>query len=228
MSADDADFHSSVLGTQKYWEETYSRELKVFHDVGDTGEIWFGEEVQDRIVQWLTNKSQLSVTSRILDIGCGNGMLLLALRSEGFTDLTGVDYSEGAVSLSRSITQKGGITDIKFEVCDILLPASVADLCRCRHFDVCLDKGTYDAISLRDAESSGDRVKYSQNVQSLLSEGGHLIITSCNWTKEQLELNFQSDFDILYEIPAPSYTFGGKTGQTVTTLVLKKKPSPDS
>ncbi|CAG5116985.1 unnamed protein product, partial [Candidula unifasciata] len=210
------------------WEDTYSRELKVFQDVGDTGEIWFGEEVQDRIVRWVTKRSQLPVTSRILDIGCGNGMLLLALRSEGFTDLTGVDYSEGAVSLSRSIAQKEGVTDIQFEVCDVLLPSSVAGLCRNGHFDVCLDKGTYDAISLHDAESSTDRVKYGQNVQSLLSEQGLLIITSCNWTKEQLEQNFQADFETVCEIPAPRYTFGGKIGQTVTTLVLKKRLNPDS
>uniref|UniRef100_A0A0B6YRR5 Protein-lysine N-methyltransferase ORF32355 n=1 Tax=Arion vulgaris TaxID=1028688 RepID=A0A0B6YRR5_9EUPU len=223
MTEDDADFQSSILGTQQYWDDAYNRELKAYEDVGDVGEIWFGEEVQERLIRWLTEKSQLPPTARLLDIGCGNGMLLVELRREGFTDLTGVDYSEGAVTLSKSIAQKEGITDIKIKTCDILSSESIADLCRSGSFDVCVDKGTYDAISLRDTHLSSDRVRYRQNVRSLLTEGGLLMVTSCNWTRDQLLQHFHEDFELFNEIPAPKYTFGGKTGQTVTNLVLKTR-----
>ncbi|XP_059153827.1 EEF1A lysine methyltransferase 2-like [Physella acuta] len=216
-----SDFGSSELGTQEYWDNAYSRELKSFDEIGDVGEIWFGEEAQHRVVNWIANKSGLPSTAKILDLGCGNGLLLLALTEENFTNLTGVDYSEGAIQLSKSIANKEGVTDINFLVCDLLSTSSVEDLSKQGPFDVCVDKGTYDAISLRQAHVVDDRRTYSCSVKSLLKEGGLFIITSCNWTSEQLKLNFQNEFELVHEIPAPKFTFGGKTGQTVTTLVFK-------
>ncbi len=40
--------------------------------------------------EWL-RKLQLPIDSKILDVGCGSGNLLLQMRSDGFTNLTGVD-----------------------------------------------------------------------------------------------------------------------------------------
>ena len=58
-------------------------------------------------------------------------------------------------------------------------------------FDVCLDKGTYDAISLDPSGVEGNkRSKYIQSVASLLSDGGVFLITSCNWTQEELSRHF--------------------------------------
>ena len=37
-------------------------------------------------------------------------------REEDFSDLTGVDYSEGAIQLARDVAKKEGITDIDFKV----------------------------------------------------------------------------------------------------------------
>ncbi|KAK6994757.1 protein-lysine N-methyltransferase mettl10 [Biomphalaria glabrata] len=217
-----ADFNSSALGTQEYWDEAYSRELKNYNEVGDVGEIWFGEEAQDRMVNWLV-KSGRSLSDHILDIGCGNGMLLLALREEGFSNLTGIDYSESAIQLSRSIAEKHGSTDIIFQVSSILNPDEIATLTKKHLYDVCLDKGTYDAISLRDVSQPDDNKIYCQNIKTLLNKDGILIITSCNWTREQLELQFRHEFELVHELPAPKFTFGGKTGQTVTTLILRRR-----
>jgi SAM-dependent methyltransferase len=43
-----------------------------------------------------------SAKARILDLGCANGGLLAALRSEGFSNLTGVDPSEACANAVRS------------------------------------------------------------------------------------------------------------------------------
>ncbi|CAL1534871.1 unnamed protein product [Lymnaea stagnalis] len=218
------DFHSSKLGTQEYWDAAYSQELQAFQELGDVGEIWFGEEAQERMVRWLADKSELPPSSAIVDLGCGNGMLLLALRERGFSDLIGLDYSEGAIELSKKIAEKKqGETNITFKVCDLLSSKATENLFCGKRFDVCLDKGTYDAISLHNVEKPDDRLAYIHNVSSLLKEAGLLMITSCNWTREQLEKQFQEDFEFVHEIPAPKFKFGGKSGQTVTTLVLKRK-----
>ncbi|KAH9518968.1 EEF1A lysine methyltransferase 2 [Bulinus truncatus] len=221
-----ADFSSSLLGTQEYWNEAYERELKNYQEVGDVGEIWFGKEAQNRITNWLI-KSGCSMADHLIDLGCGNGMLLLALRQKGFTNLTGIDYSESAIHLSKSILEKEGFTDITFQVCDLLNSTEVKNLCKDQHFNVCIDKGTYDAISLKDVSNQDNNKVYCHNIRTLLNEDGILVITSCNWTREQLEKQFQNDFILLHEIPAPKFTFGGRTGQTVTTLVMKRKPDPE-
>lgn len=87
-------------------------------------------------------------------------------------------------------------------------------------FDVCLDKGTYDAISLT-ADSKLRRERYTATVQGLLKEGGFFVITSCNWTKQEL-LQLFPCFNYMSDILAPSFSFGGKSGQTVTTVVFVK------
>ena len=65
-----------------------------------------------------------------------------------------------------------------------------------RHsFDVCFDKGTYDAISLSPEDARIKRLKYIKNVSELLGSGGDrkrfLILTSCNWTEEELLEQFK-------------------------------------
>lgn len=87
-------------------------------------------------------------------------------------------------------------------------------------FDVCLDKGTYDAISLT-ANSKQQKERYAATVHRHLREGGFFVITSCNWTKQEL-LQLFPCFNFKSDILAPSFSFGGKSGQTVTTVVFVK------
>ena len=44
-------------------------------------------------------------------------MLLYSQRKLGYTSLTGVDYSEGAVTLAKSVAHTEGYDDITYEVC---------------------------------------------------------------------------------------------------------------
>lgn len=97
-----------------------------------------------------------------------------------------------------------------YQVCDLLSTSSVEDLSKHRPFDVCVDKGTYDAISLRQAHVMDDRRTYSCSVKSLLKEGGMFIITSCNWTCEQLKHHFQNGilfFKLFYKLLKSFFSF---------------------
>lgn len=59
-------------------------------------------------------------------------------------------------------------------------------------FDVCLDKGTYDVISLTPSNAEERKAAYVHSTATLLKESGLLIVASCNWTEEELRKQFES------------------------------------
>ncbi|CAH1098971.1 unnamed protein product [Psylliodes chrysocephalus] len=204
----------SELGTQEYWNTRYSKEIEDFSNHGDPGEIWFGEDIVDRVIRWMNKSDLIKKDSKLVDVGCGNGMLLVELANDGYTDLTGIDYSDKAVELSKKIAEKQNL-NIKFFNYNVL--ESIPDSYQIFH-----DKGTYDAISLSE-NSKENRLKYIENISGSLSDGGILIITSCNWTQSELNEQFHEKFNLLSIIPTPQFKFGGKVGNVVTSCVYQKK-----
>ncbi|XP_049819244.1 EEF1A lysine methyltransferase 2 isoform X1 [Aethina tumida] len=204
----------SELGTHEYWEGRYKTEIKNFTSHGDPGEIWFGEDIVDRIIRWLQKQSTIPKDCKLVDIGCGNGMFLIELANEGYSNLYGTDYSEEAIKLAVSIAEKNNVS-VRYFQHDIT--ESFTDTYKIVH-----DKGTYDAISL-SKESADNRRKYINNVHSCLEDDGYLIITSCNWTESELQEHFKDSFVIVEAIPTPQFKFGGKVGNVVTSIVFKKK-----
>lgn len=53
-------------------------------------------------------------------------------------------------------------------------------------FDVCIDKGTFDAITLNPDNFNDGKKLYIQSLRQALKCEGFFAITSCNWTREQL------------------------------------------
>ncbi|PSN34019.1 EEF1A lysine methyltransferase 2 [Blattella germanica] len=182
MSEDISDVEElepSELGTQEY-------------EHGDVGEVWFGEDSALRIVSWMTSSDLVKQEDSIVDLGCGNGMLLVELAREGFSNLMGVDYSQNAIDLAKSVARAQNLT-ISFEVCDIL---SAENSLSSQEFAVALDKGTYDAVSLNPDNPKQRREQYISNVWKLLRPQGILILTSCNWTEKELVSHFSTSCDI--------------------------------
>ena len=62
-------------------------------------------------------------------------------------------------------------------------------------------------------------------MHELLRKEELLLITSCNWTKDELLERFSSHFKLFDQIKYPSFRFGGKEGSRVTSLIFKKKKS---
>ncbi len=87
---------------------------------------------------------------------------------------------------------------------------------------MCIDKGTYDAISL-DPEGAGPKRKtFVESVKRLLEEDGLFVITSCNWTEDELKSHFGGSFAVKKVLPTPKFTFGGVEGNMVTSIVFQK------
>lgn len=149
--------------------------------------------------------------------GTGNGMMLIELSAEGFTNLFGVDYSELGIELANKIA-KDQKHDITFKVADLLSEESVLAL---GQFKICHDKGTYDAVSLME-DAKEKRVLYVKNVAKLLEDDGFFILTSCNFTEDELISSFDGIFIKHAIIPTQIFKFGGKTGSVVTSIVFKK------
>ncbi|RZC36998.1 Methyltransf 31 domain containing protein [Asbolus verrucosus] len=207
------ELQASELGTREYWDNRYKEEIANFKDHGDPGEIWFGEDIVERIMKWIKKNVSITKNSKFLDVGCGNGMFLIELAVQGYTNLHGIDYSEDAIILAKSIAQKQDF-QIQYSTCNILERLE-------GQFDIIHDKGTYDAISL-NANIQEYRIKYLDNVHKGLNNDGFFIITSCNWTKDELDQQFQNYFVCVDNVPTPQFKFGGKTGNIVTSLVYKK------
>ncbi|KAM4729663.1 EEF1A lysine methyltransferase 2 [Anableps anableps] len=212
----DDDFETSKLGTKEYWEEAYQKELETFKDIGDVSEIWFGEESMSRVLRWM-DKAKIPEDAAILDIGTGNGAFLVELAKHGYRNLTGIDYSPASVELARNVLQAEGLSDVTLKETDFL---------NCRGelagFDVCIDKGTFDAISLNPDNNKECKKLYVHTLKNALKDKGIFAITSCNWTKEQLLERFCEGFEFVQELPTPSFRFGGKTGNSVAALIFKR------
>lgn len=172
--------------------------------------------------------------SSFLDIGTGNGHMLFTLREdegdgpwEG--NMVGVDYSPASVELARKIGAQREIEPpVRFDEWDLLGsdPGSWLD----GGFDVVLDKGTFDAISLMPQEEGGEHSCeiYRRKVEPLVKVGGFLLLTSCNWTKSELFSWFTPEggdnaLEYFGEARYPSFTFGGQTGQSIVTVAFSRK-----
>ena len=224
---EDEELDSSVIGTKDYWEKCYAQELDNYNEFGDFGEIWFGLKNSRRIVNWIKDNLTDKDSLKVLDIGCGNGFLLLELAKLGYKQLFGVDYSPNSIKFCQQIVDKElESKNITFEELDILSDNwSDTSVVSNKKFDCVIDKGTYDAICLMPGtDISLIRDKYRQFVTKISSEHSIFILMSCNFTKCQLykHLNLQS-FDLVHEIESPSISFGGQRGSQVTGLVLRKR-----
>lgn len=150
------------------------------------------------MVEWVADNITDPEASMI-DLGCGNGHVLLELSNEGFKNLMGIDYSESAITLAKSVAERRDLGWIKYEAVDFLTNPDWF-VPNYKPFDVVLDKGTYDAISLHPDQVQakkdgvpGPREKYVESVHRMIDHTkGLFLITSCNWTKEELIENFKN------------------------------------
>ncbi|XP_054787512.1 uncharacterized protein LOC129293527, partial [Prosopis cineraria] len=257
----DAEPVTSMLGFQSYWDSAYADELANFREHGHAGEVWFGADVMETVASWTKNLcinisqghmlnhahnvraepaeqgNQHLASWSVLDIGTGNGLLLQELAKQGFSDLTGTDYSEGAIRLAQSLANRDGFSSIKFLVDDVL------ETKLRQKYQLVLDKGTLDAIGLHP-DGPVKRMMYWDSVSKLVAPGGLLVITSCNSTMDELvqevesfnqrvsnaqELETLNDRESCREHPFrylnhgrsyPTFTFGGSVGSRVATVAF--------
>lgn len=68
MSNDTQEFDGSELGTKDYWDKSYINEIENYKSHGDVGEVWFDEDSQIRVIDWIL-KNGIPTDSNIIDMG---------------------------------------------------------------------------------------------------------------------------------------------------------------
>lgn len=235
------------------WDALYTTELTNHAtNPADEGTVWFDDsDAESKIVDFLaatcprhpdhsTPSSPSSgpvdlgldpETTKILDLGTGNGSLLLSLAAAGWGSggrLLGVDYSPESVRLAKEVQdardEDTGV-EVEFRVWDVL--NGDLDAVGAGAWDLVLDKGTFDAVSLSgERDAAGRRIceGYGERVVRLLRVGGKFLVTSCNWTEEELGgwFNEAGGLRRVGRIEYPSFSFGGVKGQTISTLCFER------
>lgn len=204
---------SSRLGTKKYWQDFYEREIENFQEnPNDTGENWFDDVgAESHVVDFVAEKAASTLVS-ILDLGCGNGRLLFSIKDANVEgEFLGIDYAASSIELARSVASTEGYDDVEFRQVDFVNDPNWTT----KTYDFVLDKGTLDAIAL-SGDTEAPR-RYVDAVIPRVNNGGLLVITSCNFTMEELaELVGRPYTSLKY----PEFSFGGQKGSSVVTLAF--------
>ncbi|GAQ90816.1 hypothetical protein KFL_006890010 [Klebsormidium nitens] len=265
----------SELGLQSHWDDVYAHELALHREHGEQGEIWFGADVQETMADFTARLAaavaggtyagpgSLGERGRpdaggaaqwdVLDVGCGNGLLLHALAHRGFQRLTGTDYSEAGVQLACDLLARlpaaasPALRAAALLVDDVLASKLAAP------FQLVTDKGTLDAVGLHPTQGAARRRAYRHAMAHLVRPGGLLVITSCNSTTDELIAEFTMPpseatpasngtlneeengsevyccdpaFDYVDHVRSyPVYHFGGSSGTRVCTVAFKRRGS---
>lgn len=153
--------------------------------------------------------------------------------------MLGVDYSPESVRLAREVQDArradededsedtvAAEVEVEFRVWDVL-NGDLDSIGAGEKWDLVLDKGTFDAVSLSgERDGAGRRIceGYGERVVRLLRVGGKFLVTSCNWTEEELGgwFNEAGGLRRVGRIEYPSFSFGGVKGQTISTLCFER------
>lgn len=154
--------------------------------------------------------------------------------------MNGIDYSPNAVKLGEALFAEQSSLSCVFAEVDFLNPSGSPWFATSPKFDLLIDKGTFDAISLgssvdpnqdqtqdipRTKVIEGLASKFKQSLVLLFNPDSRFVITSCNWTKDELAQLFGPEFEVDHQIDHPSFKFAGSIGQVVTTLVFRRSVS---
>ena len=155
-------------------------------------------------------------------------MIFINKADLNFECLNGVDYSEMAVELALKSNKlneqwEQRITSVfRADLC-----CADFDISKFNTFDVGIDIGTYDAITLRPPDEMSETehqqrvANFIDNVSKMVQQ--RLVIASCNWTMNEIEKSWGAKWMVDRVLPTPTFRFGNKEGRTVTCIVLIKK-----
>lgn len=232
------------------WDNLYTSELSNHSaNPSDIGTVWFDDsDAEAKIIDFLSESASALGLSQddtsFLDLGCGNGSLLFTLREEAWNGRAlGVDYSAQSVALAKQVAESKQAEaeddeethPVEFSEWDVLHGPypTVLTAAQTTGWDVVLDKGTFDAISLSastDADGRRPCEGYRGRVLRLVRPGGLFLVTSCNWTEAELKGWFEGPqregedgaFEVVDRVEYRTFSFGGVKGQTISTLCFRR------
>ncbi|MBO7223330.1 MAG: 50S ribosomal protein L11 methyltransferase, partial [Kiritimatiellae bacterium] len=108
------------------WEEYEASEGELVVDI-EPG-MSFGTGIHPTTQSCLKFLEQLSsvdgmLDSKVIDMGCGSGILSIAAHKLGYSEVEGYDYDPAAVKVSKENAEHNGLTNkIPFDVADVTAP----------------------------------------------------------------------------------------------------------
>lgn len=177
------------------------------------------------LIQKINNGDIDKTELLILDLGTGNGHLLYQMTEEFLEELEvevkvsmkGIDYSPDSIDFAQKLNTKYQ-TDIKFQQVDLL--NETLD----ETYDIILDKGTFDAIALNQDIVRDNKIGmdiYPEKVIQLMKPGTIFLITSCNFTEEELtKIMTSHGLRVWDQITYPTFEFGGVKGTTICSIAF--------
>jgi SAM-dependent methyltransferase len=216
--------YQSPLGTLEHWNSAYLQEIEQLHNnPSELGDIWFGKTLQKKIVNYI-NDNFPNKKINILDIGCGNGVLLYKLSKKQFENLYGIDYSIQSINLAKEIIEikeKKHNKKFKINFFQEDINNKSTNIINNIKFDIIHDKGSMDAFLMNKNNSIENYYKYLFSYS--IKNKTVFIITSCNNTKEELlnKFSLEKGFKFLNEIKSKTFSFGGHEGNDHVTLIFQ-------
>ena len=88
-------------------------------------------------------------------------------------------------------------------------------------------QGTFDAISLAPTDDGNEPLsaRFAPIIARLLAPDGLLVITSCNFTIDELKAKLAtptSGLEYHAHVPRPTFSFGGHKGSTLATVSFRR------
>ncbi|KDE04210.1 hypothetical protein MVLG_05369 [Microbotryum lychnidis-dioicae p1A1 Lamole] len=136
--------HNAQYGAQAYWDERYSNEAE------NASFDWF--QTIDLVP--LVQRFVPDTSARICMLGCGNSLLSANLYDKGYHSIVNLDYSPILIEKMKNVNSTRR-PEMIWQTADVrALPFDDES------FDVCIDKGTMDAMmtSIRNPWNPPDQV----------------------------------------------------------------------
>lgn len=152
-----------AYGEKEYWNSRYDKTPK------DTFE-WFQPwpQIRQYVSKYFINKGP------VLNIGCGNSNMTNDLLADGFSKVTGIDYSQTVITQMKQRTGSASDQSLRIE----FLTMDVASMSFSNNtFDFIFDKGTIDTLLCCD---NGGKAVFAamKEIARVLKPGGTFICIS--------------------------------------------------
>jgi ubiquinone/menaquinone biosynthesis C-methylase UbiE len=158
-----------------YWDERYKRDVETFD--------WYQDYVGFRDVLGQYCKK----SDKILMAGCGNALLTEDMYNDGFSTITGVDFSR--VVIERQKDKYRHMPTLSWEQQDITALEFKDEI-----FDVCINKAAMDALLCGEGSASNSDNMCKEAIRVLKPEG-ILLIISFDIPEHRLRYLNKEEFD---------------------------------
>jgi len=139
--------------TREYWEARYKKDPKPFD--------WFKDYVDLKVV---LSKHINNTAGQVLMVGCGNSQLSEQMYTDGYFDITNIDFSGEVIKIMKERCKS--MEQMKWLEMDVMNMNAFEN----EKFDVVIDKGTLDAILCEQTQVWKVEESIAANVAKMMTE----------------------------------------------------------